>query len=293
MKRLKHIAEAALFLPLLWLFAALPLDTASALGGWLGRVAGRFSPRLNHVARVNLRQALPEKSDAEHNAILRGMWEHLGRVAAELPHLSALFSRASFHGLERLAQVPAMYISGHYGQWELCPSVAFRHGIPVVAVYRISNNPIIDRAISRCRAPFVTALLPKGKHGATALGKALRRDMSLALLVDQKMNEGVAVDFFGKPAMTAPAVAQFHLRFGLPIQMARVVRQNGVHFRVELLPPLEFPKSGNKETDALTCLQAIHAVLEQWIREHPEQYFWVHRRYEKPFYEGVTATVPS
>lgn len=288
MDKLRHASEAALFACAFLLFRALPLDLASALGGWIGKTLGPRLSRLHHVAQVNVGIAFPEKSPEEKARILRGMWENIGRVAAEFAHLpgNALYARVSCEGtyhLPRRGQA-VQFISGHYGNWELTYPVAHQHGIPVTLVYRHANNPWIERMIASQRASQAASMLPKGPRGAMKLARAIRSRMSLALLVDQKMNEGIAVPFFGRPAMTAPAVAQFAMRFGMPIIPARVVRTQGCHFRATIYPPLSLPNTGDAEADTRAILTAINAMLEQWIREHPEQWFWVHRRWEKELY---------
>lgn len=284
----RHLVEAALFALARLLFRALPLDAASGLGGWLGRMLGSRFKRLNHVARVNLRIAFPEKTEAERDAIRLRMWEHLGRVAAEFAHLpgNGLYERMSCEGLHRLpvGDKPVQFISGHFGNWELNYPLAQEHGVPVTLIYRHANNPFIEHMIMRIRKSHAADMLAKGRRGAMKLARVLKSRMSLAMLVDQKMNEGIAIPFFGVDAMTAPAVAQFALRFNMPIVPSRVVRTQGCHFRATLYPPLDVPRTGDAEADTRAILLAINALLEGWIREHPEQWFWVHRRWDKALY---------
>src|SRR5207253_2644034 len=106
-----------------------------------------------------------------------------------------------------------------------------------------------------------------------------KNGQSLAMLIDQKMNDGIAVPFFGRDAMTAPAIAEFALRYNLELIPARVVRTKGCHFEATIFPPMAYEKTGDEEKDVLTIMTAINAILETWIREHPEQWFWVHKRW--------------
>jgi len=99
------------------------------------------------------------------------------------------------------------------------------------------------------------------------------------MLVDQKMNNGIAVPFFGRPAMTAPALAQLALRFDCPVVPARVVRLNGAHFQLIVYPPLEVAKTGDREHDTLTLMTQVNTMIEGWIRERPEQWLWLHNRW--------------
>jgi Kdo2-lipid IVA lauroyltransferase/acyltransferase len=282
MVTLKHLLEAAALVFIFAVFRLLPLDTASALGGWL---AQRIGPRLSaqKTAKKNLAMVFPEKSEAERNKILDGMWNNLGRTTAELPRLpgDALFSRVEMRGEENLPTPgkAALFVSGHLGNWELNYPIAHRHGVKTALIYRRANNRFVDALITALRATQCTTLFPKGHTGAVRLMRAIKDGQSLAMLIDQKMNDGFAVSFFGREAMTAPSVAQFSLRYDLPIVPARVIRKRGAHFDAIIYPPVVYEKTGDEDTDAMAIMTKINALLESWIREYPEQWFWVHKRW--------------
>ena len=122
-------------------------------------------------------------------------------------------------------------------------------------------------------------MFPKGPKGSIKMLRALKEGHSLAMLVDQKMNDGIAVPFFGRDAMTAPAIAEFALRYDMPLIPARVIRTQGAHFKATIYPPLTCKKTGDTEKDVLTIMTTVNATLESWIRENPEQWFWVHKRW--------------
>ncbi|MBV8939122.1 MAG: lauroyl acyltransferase, partial [Alphaproteobacteria bacterium] len=144
------------------------------------------------------------------------------------------------------------------------------------------------RIINRVRLHHASNMFPKGIRGASRMAHALKNGESLALLIDQKMNEGVAVPFFGHDAMTAPAIAQLAVKYGLAIIPARVVRTRGAHFRATAFPPLAVARSGDEEADTKAVLLTLHKLLEEWIRERPEQWLWIHRRWPKEFYNKST-----
>jgi KDO2-lipid IV(A) lauroyltransferase len=121
--------------------------------------------------------------------------------------------------------------------------------------------------------------VPKGGLAARRAIEALKEGRHLALLIDQKMNDGIPVPFFGRPAMTAPAVAQLALRFDCAVVPARVERTEGAHFRLVVSPPLEIVRTGDRNADILALMTRINSVLESWIRERPEMWFWLHRRW--------------
>jgi KDO2-lipid IV(A) lauroyltransferase len=269
-------------------FRLLPLDGASALGGWIGRTVG---PRLGASKRaiVNLQRAMPELSPAEIDRIVRGMWDNLGRVIAEYPHLHRFRvyekgGRVELVGDEVVDPILAtgrrvIFVSAHFGNWEVATLAATQRGLGVAQIYRAANNPIVDELIGRFRAIVGSELIPKGAVAARRAIEALREGRHLAVLVDQKMNDGIAVPFFGRDAMTAPAIAQLALRFDCAILPARVERLRGANFRLTVFPPIEITKSGDRHADLLAVMTRVNAVIESWIRARPELWFWLHRRW--------------
>jgi KDO2-lipid IV(A) lauroyltransferase len=276
--------QAAAVALLYGLFAALPVDWASAVGGWLGRTLG---PRLgaSKKARRNLERALPKLTPERRQEILLGMWDNLGRVMAEYPHLDTLWRhRTEQVGTEMFRtlaaeQRPSLGFSGHLGNWEINPMAPTRNGLPVTAVYRHLNNPLVGRLMDRARAATGAKFVPKGRDGAREVMATLRAGGSVCMLVDQKMNDGIAIPFFGRDAMTAPAIAQLALRFNCPIVPFRAERLGGAHFRLTVYPPLELPRTGNREADIRALMVQINTLLEQWVRARPEQWLWLHRRW--------------
>jgi len=288
LRRLGHLIEAAG----LWLafvgFAVMPLDLASWLGGAIGRLIGPHL-RVTGNARRNLARAFPEKSEAEIAAIVRGMWDNLGRVFAEYPHLRRLDlyrpgGRVEVVGADIVDRLrddgrPGLAFSAHIGNWEIVPMCATQRGLKLVRFYRAPNNPHADEVLNMARRHITGELLPKGSGGARRALALLKEGGHLALLVDQKLNDGIAVPFLGRPAMTAPALAQLALRFDCPVVPARVERLRGARFRVTVYPPLELPNTGDRAADVAEAMARVNRVVEGWIRERPEQWLWVHRRW--------------
>src|SRR5438094_509209 len=255
----------------------LPFDLASGIGGALARWIG---PRLgvSNRARRNLRAALPELSAARIEAIVRGMWDNLGRVAAEYPHLRKIRvfevgGRVETHGSEHIDRAVAtgrrmIIFSGHIANWEIAMLAAVQYGISVAQIYRAANNPLVDRMITRFRGD-AGELIPKGAVAARRAIAVLRRGAHLTMLADQKMNDGVPVPFFGRPAMTAPALASLALRFDCDVLPARVERLKGAHFRLTVFPPLPLPRSGEPHADAAALMARGNATLKRYIRDRP------------------------
>lgn len=282
MRKLKHLIEAAAVDLLFTAFRMMPLDMASYIGGFMARSIGPFL-KAHRIAKRNLSMIYPEMHWQKRHALLNHMWDNLGRVAAELPHLpgNELFSRVHVNGLENIPKTgkPMLFFSGHIGNWELNYAIAHAHNIPITLVYRQANNPYVDKIICTLRASKSNGMFPKGPSGVVRMMRAIKDGQTLAMLMDQKMNDGIAVPFFGRPAMTAPTIAELALRYDMPIIPTYVIRTRGCHFEAAILPPLIFEKTGDTQKDVLTIMTQINALLESWIREHPEQWFWVHKRW--------------
>ena len=266
------------------LFSLLPLDAASALGGLMARSVGPFL-KVSKRARKNLQRAFPEKGEAEITAILRQVWDNVGRVTAEFPHLKKIATeRLEIVGAEHVAAMrddglPGFLISAHFGGWELSGSIASRMGLPVHVVYRAANNPWMERLFRRARGVAAESFIPKGADGARRMVEVMRAGGHLGMLVDQKMNDGITVPFMGRDAKTAPAVARLALKFGCPIVAGRIERLGGAHFRATLEPPIPLPDSGDRQQDVYDVMLHINATVERWVREQPGQWLWLHSRW--------------
>ena len=150
-------------------------------------------------------------------------------------------------------------------------------GPSLLSVQRTANNPIVDRLLQRLRgAPPAVA---KGAKGGRKMLRHLHHGGQLGILVDQKLNDGIAVPFFGRDTMTAPAIARLGLRFHCPLVPARLERLNGARFRLSVLPPVEATHTGDVALDVLAVMTEVNALIESWVRDDPRQWFWVHRRW--------------
>jgi len=162
--------------------------------------------------------------------------------------------------------------------------IAAALGLPVSGFYRAASNPRTDAVIQSLREKALgrgVTMFAKGPEGARAALLHLRRGGSLGLLVDQKMNDGIAVPFFGRIAMTAPALARFALRFHMPIVPIRVIRLGPARFRLVCEAPLGIALTGDGTADTYAISLAMNATLERWIREEPASWLWLHRRWPK------------
>jgi KDO2-lipid IV(A) lauroyltransferase len=267
-------------------FKILPLDAASYTGGLLGRVLG---PRLgaHKLAQKHIKRAMPELSDEAREKILIDMWDNLGRTMAEYPHLDEFkdLKRIELDNMEHVYRVrddnlPGIFIGGHMGNWEISPIVTWALGVPLAVAYRNPNNPFVGAMLEYARKSVAPFRMPKGAMGGMGLVRHLKKGGHLGMLVDQKLNEGLPLKFFGLPAMTAPAVATWAIRMRIPMLMIRVKRLKGAHFRVGFIPFEGLPEKDDIEEIAKT-MQAVNDTIEAFIRETPAQWLWMHRRWKE------------
>jgi KDO2-lipid IV(A) lauroyltransferase len=268
----------------------LPIEWASAIPGGVARAIGPFLGT-SAKARARLQMALPGLTGPEYDRIISGMWDNLGRVFGEYAHLDRIScfgpgSRATVLGTEHVDRAkargrPIILVSGHLGNWEVGYIAAHQYGLTVRPIYRAVNNPAIDALMLKIRRSTGVDPIAKGSSGARAIIAALKGGQTLTMLVDQKMNDGIAVPFFGREAMTASAAAELALRHDATLLPARVERLNGARFRITVYPALDLPRSGNRQADVLATMTAVNTLLEDWIRERPDQWFWVHRRWRE------------
>lgn len=293
MRRIRYFLEALGLAVALALLRPLSPEAASNLGGWVGRTIG---PRLrvSERARRNLRLAMPELSAHRVEEIVAGMWDNLGRVAAEYPHLGRICDPTSGRVVwQDMDPVRALRDSGgagilcsaHIANWEIMPVTAACNGIDMTIIVREPNNPFIRSAVDRMRGVAGGGRTPKGEAGAKKSIGVLRSGRVLGILFDQKLNRGLSVPLFGIDAMTAAAPAQLALRFRCPLIPVRIERTGPARFRLNAHAPLTLPDTGDKQKDTEQLTRRLNEILEDWIRARPEQWFWLHRRWPDEAYE--------
>lgn len=279
MKKIRYFLEFTLLKALFILFSLMGLDRASALGGWIGRVIG---PRLaaSRKALANIKRAFPDKSDEEARSILGGMWDNLGRVVAEYPHLRQIIAeRVTLENPEMFDDLrddgqSAVFFGGHLANWE-AGALVIQTRLPTAALYRAPNNPLVAAHLERSRSIAENlTLIPKSRTGMREILRTMKAGDHVALLIDQKYNEGLAVPFFGVPAMTSPAFAELAQKFDCPLVPARIERLNGAYFKGTLGAPIP-----TRDRPVEEIIGDAHHVLEEWITAQPAQWLWLHRRW--------------
>lgn len=286
--------EAAAISALFALLRALGVERASAFGGWLLRALGPHVGT-HKLVRRNLKIAFPDMPVVEREQLAVEQWDQLGRTFAELAVMDKLTpegGRVDVVGIERLHAVrdsgrAVVLISGHLANFEVMAAVIMAAGVPCQVTYRAANNPYVDALIRQSRERYgIRLFAPKG-DGTRELMAGMKRGDSIALLVDQKYNQGPEVQFFDQPVNASPGAARLALKFGTIMQPLSVVRLPGVRFRVTAHEPIVVEDTGDKAGDILRGIQAANTFVEDRVREHPVDWFWVHKRWPDKVYEAL------
>ncbi|MCH8184042.1 MAG: lysophospholipid acyltransferase family protein, partial [Proteobacteria bacterium] len=210
-------------------------------------------------------------------------YPHLGRITAVESGRVTLVDTDSVRALGDNKEA-GILVAAHLANWEVLAGVATRLGIDITGVVREPNNPLVRPLIDRLRGAAGGGRTPKGAAGAKKAIEVLRSGRVLALLFDQKMNNGIPVPFFGIEAMTVPTPAQLALRIGCPLVPVRVERTGPGRFRITAQGPLTPPGTGNRQEDVARLTAELNRILEGWIRAKPEDWLWLHRRWPEAAY---------
>ncbi|MDB5438077.1 MAG: lipid biosynthesis acyltransferase, partial [Caulobacteraceae bacterium] len=274
----------------------LPIDLASDLGAGFFRLVGPLTGA-HKTARINLELAFPEASEREIRRLLGAQWENNGRLAAEFPLLDKVTpasGRIEVIGRERFVEIgankePVVFVSGHLSNFEVMASAIMDGGVTCLVTYRATNNPYIDRRIREGRQAYgVRLFAPKGES-ARELIEALKAGETIAIMNDQKFNTGVLVNFFGHPAHTAPGPTRLALGANAALQPMSVQRTRGARFKVTVHEPIPLQRSGDRAANIADGVAKVTAFIEARIRERPEEWFWVHRRWPNEVYAAHEA----
>ena len=265
-------------------------------GSWLGGLLGVFLGKIvkeRQIAEDNLHQAMPKLSKAERKQILDECWRQLGRVIGEFPHMKKIANEAetriTIEGKENVDAAlarggPALFLSGHFSNWEVMMLGIKRVAGDSGAIYRRANNPYIEKWVKKQRGSLETAQITKGRSGTRAMIELLKAKTSLAILVDQKLGRGDPIEFFGRPTRAPSAAAKLSRRFDIPLIPTVISRRadgpDNVHFVQKFFPAIHVAKTDNVQADIDAAMRQIYDLLEQWISERPEEWFWQHNRWK-------------
>jgi KDO2-lipid IV(A) lauroyltransferase len=293
-KRTGNAVLGSLAVGALRLLRAANADRIADFAGWLMRSIGPWLPE-HRIGRANLAVAFPEKTAAEIEHILRGVWDNLGRVGAEFAHLDRLWdhdpehldrgrieltpgTQARFYRLRDDGE-PALIFAAHLANWEMPALAAAKHGIDASILYRRPNIGGVDRVVREFRSVSMGTLISTGLDAPYKAAAALAAGKHLAMLVDQYAVQGVEVVFFGRKTKANPLIARLARHVDCPIHGVRIIRLPGHRFRADLSEAIAPVRTADGDIDVAGTMQAITSVVEGWVREYPEQWLWLHRRW--------------
>ena len=271
-----------------------PADKALNAADWLARTFGPLVGR-HKVAVDNLRQAYPDKTPEEHEAIARDMWGSMGRLAAEYVFLDQLFDfdpatnganrvevrgEAIFQRLISEGPKPRMFFTGHLGNFEFLPITAAAFDLDMTSMFRPPNNPYIADYVFRRRSGAMGALLASRRGVAFSVARILENRGNVGVLVDQHFSHGVPTTFFGRPCESSPLVAKLTRNYECDVYPARCIRLPNNRYRLEISEALTLPRTAENRIDVTATTLMLNDIVEGWVREDPGQWMWFHKRWK-------------
>ncbi len=297
-RRLKAMTDAIAgwgAVALFRLFRLTDRKRTAELLAWLMRKIGPWLPE-HRTGQRNLAAAFPDKSAAEIEQILTGVWDNIGRVAIEFVHLDrmqvldferpgpadVIYDRISFERFNTIRAAPraTLFFGAHLANWEVPALAGAFYKIDMAVLFRRPNVAAVGNAILKMRSGLIGKLVPTALDAPVRLARMLEGGTHVGMLVDQHDYNGVDVTFFGRTCKANPLIARLARVLDCDIRGVRIVRQpDGHHFWGEITEPIERPREQDGRVDIQRTMQAITSVVEDWVREHPEQWLWVHRRW--------------
>ena len=277
-------------------FQGIPLSLRRALITSLFRLFYHLVPRQRLIAAYNLRRAFPDKSDDEIVRISREVYRNLGIVAAEFFDIPGITKKnmgklVEVEGLEHCLKalgkgLGVLFFTAHFGNWELAAAAVSLLVKPVGVIYRPLDSALLDRIVLRGRSATGNIPIPKERAMRPML-RHLKQNGILGILIDQNVAwyEGVFVDFFGRPACTTNGLALLALHTGAPVLPGFMARLPDGRYRLVLGPEVEVIDTGDHEADILANTQRFTKVIEETVRQYPEQWLWIHQRWKTQRYQ--------
>lgn len=276
----------------------LDIDRASRLGQRLLERLGPRSRKHRHVM-ANLAVALPDRDPAERARIARRIWGQLGRVIAEYPHFDAILGAEAAARMTvetRLDMAPylrgervGIFASAHTGNWELAAGTARILGYPLSVLYTPFSNPRLDTLVRGRREALGAGLIDR-HQGARGMIRALSRGSSIGVLMDQRYDEGEPISFFGHDTPSGVGAAAVALKLGVDFVPVRVERLEDAHFRCTFFEPIRpDPELADPRARARDMTQKLYRIFEDWIRDRPEQWLCVKRRWPREVLKRAAA----
>ena len=286
MKKIKYFFEFIFIGVLLLIFKIIGYRSASNLGALIGTLVGPAFRSRNKISS-NIKKALPEIEEKKIDLIIKDMWANYGRILADYVSIknfrdSKLNNYLEVEGSEIFDEIKrnneqVVFISGHFNNFELMAMEIEKSGIDVAAIYRPLNNIFLNTIMEKIRKEYICKYqIKKGMSGAREIIKLYKNGFSIALMIDQRVREGIKLNFFGKPASTTTIPAQLVKKFGCKIVPIYIERIDKFYYKIKISRPIDFDKNQSIEKISLV----LNEELEKMILKQPGQWIWSHDRWK-------------
>jgi|TARA_B110000495_G_scaffold27231_1_gene20213 KDO2-lipid IV(A) lauroyltransferase len=286
MKQIKYLIQFVFIYSLFIIFKLIGLKLSSTLSSKIAILIGPFF-RSKNLISSNILKAFPNLTQNEINIISKNMWSNYGRILSEYVFIkdirkSKIKNIINIKGQKILEKIkednkPVIFISGHFNNFELMAMHIEKSGINLAAVYRPLNNIFLNFLMEKIRKKYICKnQIKKGLSGTRELIKCFKNNISVALMIDQRVSQGIKSNFFGQAALTTTIPAQFVKKYNCTIVPVYIERKNNINFKITIHKPLEYKKDDTIENITLK----LNILLEKMIRENPDQWIWSHNRWK-------------
>ena len=286
MSKVKYFFQFIFIIILFLIFKIIGLKNSSALSGKLFKIIGPFF-RSSNLIHENIKKALPTVSLDKITKIKNEMWDNYGRIFAEYMFIREFREDESnknitIYGQEILNKIrdkgtPVVFISGHFSNFELMAMQIEKSGINLSAIYRPLNNVFLNKLMEKIRKNFICKKqIKKGMSGVRELIKLHKKNYSTALMIDQRVTEGIKSSFFNQDAFTTTIPAQLVKKFGIPVVPIYIERFNEIKFKITVYEPINFAE----DSSVKIITDKLNKILEKMILKKPEQWIWSHNRWK-------------
>lgn len=286
MKQIKYFFQFIIISSLFLVYKVMGLKISSFLSGKLFEFLGPLF-RSKKTIKSNIQRAIPQIDLLELNKIKKSMWNNYGRTLAEYMFLkdfrnNKLTSNINLEGKEILEDIkhektPVIFISGHFSNFELMAMQIEKSGVDLAAIYRPLNNTFLNVLMKRIRKKYICKnQIKKGTRGVRELLKLYKKGHSIALMIDQRVSEGIKSKFFNQDAFTTTIPAQFIKKFNCKVVPIYIERHNQINFNIKIEKPIEFSKNDTREK----ITRDLNIWLEKMILKNPREWIWSHDRWK-------------
>ena len=286
MNKLKYLIESFVIFFLFLLFKILRYRLASNFGSYLGKSFGPLF-RSKKTIYSNIKKAFPNYTENQIKEVIKNMWSNYGRIFAEYIFISHfrnknLSKNIEIEGIKVIEKIKekkenVIFVSGHFNNFELMAMEIERSGINLAAIYRPLNNIFINKFMENIRKKYICKhQLKKGVSGVRESLKLFKKGYSIALMLDQRVSEGIRVNFFNEPALTTTIPAQFVKKFKCKIVPIYIERYNKFYFKLKIKEPILFNENEGEENITLK----LNKIIEEMIISNPAQWIWSHNRWK-------------